>query len=573
METIEDSKIHALPIEEDSVRPERAAPERIGRYELCFELASGGMASVYLARIDGASGFEKLVALKRIHRHLAKEKGYVEMFLDEAKIASRVTHPNVCSVFDFGEADGEYYIAMEYLVGESLSRLCSRVAKSREQRRDALLPLRMGRIIADACEGLHAAHELKDANGDSLHVVHRDVSPRNLFVTYDGAVQVVDFGIASARQRLHHTSTGQVKGTFAYMAPEQLTSSPIDRRVDIWALGVALWEMLAVKRLFRRETTASTIHAVLYDEVKPPSSHRSQVPKELDEIVMKALARDRAERFQSAREMGRAIRRFLGSQPHIIGPAELSEWMTELFPQGEARKSQLMEVARLSDATVPAIPTAEDSEATVTGTDPVVNRGLAARITPSRPRLLELGALGAILVMVFALVFALRGGDEPPEREAGRLPAVTPSESSPGAIEPLALPDDASRGDARATAPDADLDALRAASAERVPNDDDSAGVELAVPRGKEEAKRAGTKRSRSKSKVRGRPGTINLVTRGGWATIFDGKKSLGTTPRRLTLPAGRHRLVLRPFGDGAPKPVLVQVEAGKTKQISVRLD
>jgi serine/threonine-protein kinase len=235
---------------EPSGAPRRAAPERIGRYELCFELASGGMASVYLARAEGSPGFEKLVALKRIHPHLADERGYVEMFLDEARIASRITHANVCSVFDFGESDGEYFIAMEYLVGEPLSRVQRRVVVNAEQRTSPLLPARMARIIADACEGLHAAHELRDASGESLNVVHRDVSADNLFITYDGAAQVVDFGIAHARQRLHQTEAGQVKGTFPYMAPEQMTAAVVDRRVDVWALGAVLWELLALRRLF-----------------------------------------------------------------------------------------------------------------------------------------------------------------------------------------------------------------------------------------------------------------------------------------------------------------------------------
>ena len=216
----------------DSERPARQAarsrglgpnaPSKIGRYELCFELASGGMASVHLARVEGNPGFEKLVALKRIHPHLACEPEYIEMFLDEARIASRITHSNVCSVFDFGEADGEYFIAMEYLVGEPLSRVHRRVLADLDQRSSPLLPMRMARIIAQACEGLHAAHELADGDGESLHVVHRDVSAENLFVTYDGATQVVDFGIAHARQRVHHTEAGQVKGTFPYMAPEQI---------------------------------------------------------------------------------------------------------------------------------------------------------------------------------------------------------------------------------------------------------------------------------------------------------------------------------------------------------------
>lgn len=331
-----------------SIIPTRSTPERIGRYELCFELASGGMASVYLARAGGAPGFQKLVALKRIHAHLAKEKEYVEMFLDEARIASRITHANVCSVFDFGEVNGEYFIAMEYLVGEPLSRVHRRVVANAEERSSPLLPSRMARIIAQAAEGLHAAHELNDADGQSLNVVHRDVSAENLFVTYDGDTQVVDFGIAHARRRVHHTEAGQVKGTFPYMAPEQMTAAVVDRRVDVWALGAVLWELLTLRRLFLRDTDVNTMYAVLSGEIRPPSEHRSDVPRELDEIVLKALQRNPDERWQSAREMGKALRRFLAKQEDLVGPAEIAEWMAELFPNGEARKHHLMEIARTS---------------------------------------------------------------------------------------------------------------------------------------------------------------------------------------------------------------------------------
>jgi len=322
------------------------APSKIGRYELCFELASGGMASVHLARVEGNPGFEKLVALKRIHPHLACEQEYVEMFLDEARIASRITHSNVCSVFDFGEADGEYFIAMEYLVGEPLSRVHRRVLADLDQRNSPLLPMRMARVIAQACEGLHAAHELADADGESLHVVHRDVSAENLFVTYDGATQVVDFGIAHARQRIHHSEAGQVKGTFPYMAPEQMTSAVVDRRVDVWALGAVLWELLTLRKLFLRETDVNTMYAVLSGEIQPPSEYRTEVSAELDEIVLKALQRSPDERWQSAREMGKALRRYLAKQDELIGPAEIADWMGELFPSGELRKRELMDIAR-----------------------------------------------------------------------------------------------------------------------------------------------------------------------------------------------------------------------------------
>ena len=534
---------------EDSPVLELTAPERIGRYELCFELASGGMASVYLARIHGASGFEKLVALKRIHRHLAKDPGYVDMFLDEARIASRITHPNVCSVFDFGEADGEYYIAMEYLVGESLSRLCARVARDKQQCRSPLFPLRMAGIIADACEGLHAAHELKDANGDLLHVVHRDVSPRNLFVTYDGAAQVVDFGIASARQRVHHTATGKLKGTFAYMAPEQLTADPIDRRVDIWALGVTLWEMLAVKRLFKGDTTANTVFSVMYDEIKSPSSDRSQVPKELGQIVLKALQRDPAKRYQTAREMGRELRKFLGTQEHVIGPAELSDWMKELFPQGEARKSQLMEVARMANVSVPVLPQPGETfpNHTPIGVAIVDDEPFRwkRRLTPRVG--IGLAVLGAVAV---AAMIALGMG----ETKAGAGTEAPPEIAALVPPVEVAEPGEADR-------PPAD---------DREPEADET--VETPIKEPAIEAPLS-NQRTRSKQRAKPQPGRINLVTRGGWAEVYKGKKSLGSTPRRLTLPSGRHKLVLKPFGDGKPKVVYVTVEAHKTKKVSVRLD
>jgi len=373
--------------------PERATPTTIGRYELCFELASGGMASVYLARAEGSPGFEKLVALKRIHPHLASEKGYVEMFLDEARIASRITHPNVCTVFDFGEADGEYFIAMEYLVGEPLSRVHRRIMANAAQRTSTLLPARMARVVAQACEGLHAAHELKDADGESLSVVHRDVSAENLFVTYDGATQVVDFGIAHARQRIHQTEAGQVKGTFPYMAPEQMTAAVVDRRVDVWALGAVLWELLTLRRLFLRDTDVNTMYAVLSSEIKPPSEYRPEIPPELDEIVLKALQRNPDERWQTAREMGKALGRVLAQQEELVGPAELADWLGELFPDGEARKRHVMEIARTSDASGFADPPHRAS-------DESGKRGLRIPKTAGGPRVPPAPPLPASLIVM-----------------------------------------------------------------------------------------------------------------------------------------------------------------------------
>jgi serine/threonine-protein kinase len=392
-------------------------------------------------------------------------------------------------------------------------------------------------------------HELKDANGDLLHVVHRDVSPRNLFVTYDGAVQVVDFGIASASQRLHHTSTGQVKGTFAYMAPEQLSAQPIDRRVDIWALGVALWEMLAIRRLFKRDTTANTIHSVLYDEIRPPSDHRPQVPEELDRIVMKALQRDPKDRWRTAREMGRALREFLGTQKEIMGPAELSEWMGEVFPQGEARKSQLMEIARLASTSLPAMPQVNGLDTTLTATD-VRFAGATEIAEPrsGRRKLLAALSLGAVAV-VAAIAFGIDGAET--EVVSDDAP-VAMSSAPPAQLDPL---------------PEAEAVASDAPEFRADQTEDPSTEKPQVEPKPQVQ------KRTRSKQRAKAQPGTINLVTRGGWAEVYEGRKLLGSTPRRLTLPSGRHKLVLKPFGTDKPKTVYVVVEANKTKKISIALD
>lgn len=316
--------------------------ERIGRYELVFKLASGGMADVYLARDESARSEDQVVALKRVHRHLVGRHDYREMFLDEARIAFQIIHPNVCSVLDFGESQGEYYLAMEYLVGEPLARLVNRVARQAAPSETAPVACLLARAIADVCEGLHAAHNLRSPSGALLEVVHRDVTPRNLFLTYDGRAQVLDFGIATARLKLHSEECGMLRGNLAYMAPEQLTNARTDRRVDIWSLGVTFWEMLAMRRLFKRETPTATAESVVYEEITPPSAVRPDIPDGLDAVVMKALRRDPSERWQSAHDMGIAIREVMNTQPVVIGPADLADWMASVFPFEEARKRQLI---------------------------------------------------------------------------------------------------------------------------------------------------------------------------------------------------------------------------------------
>jgi serine/threonine-protein kinase len=320
------------------------ADPHCGRYRLCFELASGGMASVFLARQDGPAGFDRLVAVKRVHRWLVDEDEFIEMFLDEARIAASITHPNVCSVLDFGESRGALYLAMEYMMGEPLASIRDILAQHPEMMQGSLAYVI--RIVADAAEGLHAAHELCDDAGQPLNVVHRDVCPSNLFVTYDGNTKVVDFGIARAAGRIHKTATGVVKGHIPYMAPEQLAGEALDRRADVWALGVVLWELVAGQRLFHHTTAVQTIRAIANGPIPKLSRIRRGVPEALDALVARALCRDVRSRYPTAREMGRALTRFAFAHCEPTGLAEIAEWMDAIFKERREQKIEMVRRAK-----------------------------------------------------------------------------------------------------------------------------------------------------------------------------------------------------------------------------------
>lgn len=326
-------------------QPRAPSITRLGRYRLVREIASGGMATVNLAVADG---LDKLVALKIIHPHLAQEDSFVRMFLDEARLASAISHRNVCNVFDFGETDGRFYIAMDFLSGQSLRDVLRRMRKTDLQMEPRRVAVYIAYLMAEACEGLHAAHELHGVDGQLLNVVHRDVSPHNLFVTYDGNVSVVDFGIARASDRIQSTATGVLKGKFSYMAPEQMRQLDVDRRADIWALGVVLWESLVLQRLFVRSSQADTVMSVMMDRVRPPSELKPDLPKELDTIVLRAISRNPAHRYPTAREMGRELMKFCRESGVMVSPIEIEHFMERLFAQEIADNKALLRKAKQS---------------------------------------------------------------------------------------------------------------------------------------------------------------------------------------------------------------------------------
>lgn len=299
----------------------------LGRYRVVDEIGIGGMASVHLARMDGPGGFQKWVAIKKIHPHLVEDESFVQMFLDEARVAARISHPNVATVFDLGKHEDTYWIAMEYLHGEPLREVMRRT----EELGTAMPPEIACRVIADAAEGLHAAHELLGKNGEKLNLVHRDVTPHNLFVTYDGVTKVVDFGIAKFSSRMSHTRAGTLKGKLAYMSPEQVHGEGIDRRTDIFALGVVLWELTTGQRLFRMESDLDTLAKVQECNVPRPSTLIRGYPVDLEKIVMKALAKNRGERFRTARELSRALQSLLMRRGLFIASDEVAAYTQSIF--------------------------------------------------------------------------------------------------------------------------------------------------------------------------------------------------------------------------------------------------
>lgn len=308
--------------------PSPSDGSRFGRYVLAQRIAHGGMASVHLAQLKGEGNFSKWVAVKLIHTQYAGDVKFEKMFVAEAGLLARIDHPNVCTVFDFGAVGGTYFLAMEYLHGQTLRA----IMKQQHQQPRRISTGVAARIIADAADGLHAAHELRDEDGRSAQVVHRDVSPSNLVVLYSGVTKVLDFGIAVAEgQDQDITSVDEVKGKLTYMAPEQLEREQLDRRTDVFSLGIVLWELVCGRRLFRRPSEADTVMAVLKEPIPRPSSLVSNFPAALDDIIMKALQRNPADRYQTTAAMAHDLEEFIVASGKPIGHAQVAEALRDLF--------------------------------------------------------------------------------------------------------------------------------------------------------------------------------------------------------------------------------------------------
>ncbi|QQR91699.1 MAG: serine/threonine protein kinase [Myxococcales bacterium] len=305
-------------------------PKRIGRYELLFPIGSGGMAEVYAARIVGEAGFQKLVALKRMHGGMTGNEDNVTMFLDEARIAADISSPHVVSTLDLGRAeDGTLFIVMELVVGVPLSSINKTLSGAENGPR----PIGMlCEILSQAAKGLHDAHEAKTPTGTPLGIVHRDISPHNILVGVDGRVKLTDFGVARAAMRNTQTSTGQFKGKFAYFSPEQARGEDLDRRSDIFALGIVTWEALSGERLFKTEKESNPLNIlerILWQDIRPLHEFRMDVPKEISDVVSKALQRDKLDRWQTAAEFGLALEKAIRDSYSRSETSGLSDFVRE----------------------------------------------------------------------------------------------------------------------------------------------------------------------------------------------------------------------------------------------------
>lgn len=314
-------------------------PETFGKYFLIDKVAVGGMAEVFRAKTFSHGGFEKLLVIKRILQHLGDNSEFVEMFIDEAKISVMLQHPNIVQIYDFGKMRDNYFIAMECVEGKDLKIILRKLAERRK-----LLPVEYAVYLAhEVCKGLDYAHKKKNLKGEAMGIVHRDMSPSNMIVSYNGEVKIADFGIAKAEISIYNTKDGVLKGKFEYMAPEQASGLPVDQRADLFAVGIMLHEMLTGRRLFKSESEIKTLERIKAADAKPPSATNPSIPARLDEIVMRALSRDPKDRYQDAKELQTDLLEFMYPATPDLTRESLAHFMQQLFITEIAEERDRME--------------------------------------------------------------------------------------------------------------------------------------------------------------------------------------------------------------------------------------
>ena len=570
--------------EQQNDTPGWAPGNVVGTYTLLAKLATGGMAEIWLARQVGLRGFERLVVVKRIIESLSQDEAFVEMFLDEARIVVQLTHPNIVQVFDLGEHAGAYYIAMEYLAGENLVQVARASAK-------AGTPLDVKasvKIAIAALEGLSHAHNRAGLDGKPLNVVHRDVSPHNIVLTWDGQVKLVDFGIARAANRATQTQGQQLKGKFAYLAPEQAQGdSELDARVDVFAMGVVLWELVTHRRLFSFDDQIRILKMLISDElIEAPHTRSPEVPVELSAIIMKALEKNLGARYQSAQDFKAALETWLQARGGGPTTAELGQLMNRLFKARIAERSTLIENAargEVSDSKV--------GEVMKPPTDRSMPGGTPLGLDGSGNLKLAIAGIGTLLLVLMAGAVSWKvvmGTAAPPPAEAPETAVEVPEVPPP--LEPKVLPAVVEKTSSISVETEpvgakvfvdgkpvgaAPLTVSEVTSGEHVveaslagyqnvkrtvnaSTEGDRLMIVLTLPPKKERVEAAQVQK-----------GKLTLST-DPWTHVSLNGKMLGDTPLiELSLPAGRHRLQLSNEQAKIDLAIEVEVKAGQiTKKV-----
>ena len=310
-----------------------------GKYLLLERLAVGGMAEVYMAKSFGVEGFEKLLAIKRILPTMAEDDDFIEMFVDEAQIAGQLSHASIVPIYELGKIGESHYIAMEFVWGKDLLQIMNRFRRLRKR----MPPAMVAWVACKMCEALDYAHKKKDRKGNDLNIIHRDISPQNILISYEGEVKLIDFGIAKAASRTTHTQAGVLKGKFGYMSPEQVKGMPVDHRSDIFAVGTCMYEMITSERLFLGESDFSTLDRVRNADVPSPATVVKDLPPELERIIMKALAGDLTVRYESAAELRDHLQQFLSEQRPPFGTSKLAAWLKTAFAADMAKEKEKLD--------------------------------------------------------------------------------------------------------------------------------------------------------------------------------------------------------------------------------------
>jgi eukaryotic-like serine/threonine-protein kinase len=559
---------------------------RLGRYELFFRIGMGGMASVYLGRIGGEVDFERWVAIKQIHEHLAEEESFRNMFLDEARVAAQMSHPNLVQVTDVGLEEGRPFIVMEYVRGETLAQILKRC-----HRRSRKIPLAVAaRIIACACEGLHHAHELRDPDGTPKGLVHRDLSPHNILISYEGGVKVADFGIAKAQGRSTHTRTGIVKGKPQYMSPEQATAKAVDRRSDVFSLGILLYEATLSRRLFKEESEYRTFYRITKGDVPTPRSVERSYPAQLERVVMRALAVKPADRYQTARDLQIDIERSLSAIGESVNSADVEAFMATLFADRIRAHEDLLAWARSNPTGVPPAThhITNDETGSSSMSIPAGEGGFDATdeplpvATPARrsSRLVVTGILVGSLVAAVALgALAVQLAKGPGDDGAGggSSRATKMAEligTGAGAKSALDAAAPTKHGEALDAAPPADtggqvlvFDASEIQAADGGVGD----GGEVLVFELDAGAADAQAKHGVHRPQAQG-TGTVSVMAT-PWCEVYLDGRRLGRTPiMRATVPAGRHTILLLPRGQEPGQRRTIRVQPGDNTPVSLNL-